>query len=261
MTYAPFDLAGKTALITGGNRGIGLGMAKALAASNANVAIWCRNAASADDAIAELKTLGTGDAKAWSVDVSDEQSVIDGMAATNAWTGRLDTVIANAGVSARGIPFIEQDTKTYHDVIKVNLDGAYWTLREAAKVMVERAENGDPGGSLIGTASMAAIEGAARNQAYAATKGGLISMIKATAVELARYGIRANSILPGWIATDMTSQSQGNDKFEDNVIKRVPLRRWGEPEDFGGIAVYLASDASSFHTGDTLLVDGGYCIF
>ncbi|MAP94671.1 MAG: 2-deoxy-D-gluconate 3-dehydrogenase [Ponticaulis sp.] len=261
MVYKPFDLTGKTALITGGNRGIGYGMSEALAASNANVAIWCRNAASADNVVAELQELGTGDVKAFSVDVTDEQAVIDSMALTNAWKGRIDTVIANAGVSARGIPFIEQDTETHRDVLSVNLDGAYWTLREAAKVMVERAKNGDPGGSLIGTASMAAIEGAARNQAYAATKGGLISMIKATAVELARYGIRANSILPGWIATDMTSNSQGNDKFEDNVIKRVPIRRWGEPKDFGGIAVYLASDASSFHTGDTLLVDGGYCIF
>ena len=127
--------------------------------------------------------------------------------------------------------------------------------------MVERAKDGDPGGSLMVTASMAAVEGAARNQAYAATKGGVISMVKATAVELARYGIRANSILPGWIATDMTSNAQGDDKFEENVIKRVPVRRWGKPEDFGGIAVYLASDASSFHTGDTLLVDGGYSIF
>ncbi|MAK62286.1 MAG: 2-deoxy-D-gluconate 3-dehydrogenase [Ponticaulis sp.] len=261
MVYQPFDLTGKTALVTGGNRGIGYGMSEALAASNANVAIWCRNAASADNVVAELSELGTGEVKAFSVDVTDEQAVIDSMALTNAWKGRIDTVIANAGVSARGIPFVEQDTETYRQVLSVNLDGAYWTLREAAKVMVERAKNGDPGGSLIGTASMAAIEGAARNQAYAATKGGLISMIKATAVELARYGIRANSILPGWIATDMTSNSQGNDKFEDNVIKRVPIRRWGEPKDFGGIAVYLASDASSFHTGDTLLVDGGYCIF
>ena len=261
MAYTPFDLTGKVALVTGGNRGIGLGMAEALASSNADVVLWCRNAASADEAVEKLKTLGTGDATAFSVDVANEQSVVDGMALTNAWKGRLDTVIANAGVSARGIPFIQQDTQTYRDVLSVNLDGAYWTLREAAKVMVERAKGGDPGGSLVVTASMAAIEGAARNQAYAATKGGVISMIKATAVELARYGIRANSILPGWIATDMTSNAQGDDKFEDNVIKRVPLRRWGKPEDFGGIAVYLASEASSFHTGDTLLVDGGYCIF
>lgn len=261
MVYKPFDLTGRTALVTGGNRGIGYGMSEALAASNANVAIWCRNAASADDVVAELSELGTGDVTAFSVDVTNEQAVIDGIALTNAWKGRIDSVFANAGVSARGIPFVEQDTETYRQVLSVNLDGAYWTLREATKNMVERAKAGDPGGSLAVTASMAAIEGAARNQAYAATKGGVISMMKAIAVEHARYGIRANSILPGWIATDMTSQSQGNDKFEENVIKRVPIRRWGEPKDFGGIAVYLASDASSFHTGDTLLVDGGYCIF
>ena len=111
--------------------------------------------------------------------------------------------------------------------------------------MVERAKGGDPGGSLVGVASLAAIEGAARNEAYAATKGAVISMIKSVAVEHARYGVRANAILPGWIATDMTAGAQGNDKFNDAVIKRVPVRRWGQPADFGGMAVYLASDASA----------------
>jgi NAD(P)-dependent dehydrogenase (short-subunit alcohol dehydrogenase family) len=137
----------------------------------------------------------------------------------------------------------------------------FWTLREAAKHMIERAKAGDPGGSLIGVASLAAVEGAARNEAYAATKGGVISMMKSIAVEHARYGVRANSILPGWIATDMTAGAQGNDTFTSKVISRVPMRRWGEPEDFGGMAVYLASDASRFHTGDTFMIDGGYAIF
>ena len=127
--------------------------------------------------------------------------------------------------------------------------------------ITERAKAGDPGGSLVGVASLAAIEGAARNQAYAATKGGLISMLKAIAVETARYGIRANAILPGWIATDMTENAQNTEVFQTKVISRVPARRWGEPKDFGGVAVYLASDASSYHSGDTFLIDGGYAIF
>jgi NAD(P)-dependent dehydrogenase (short-subunit alcohol dehydrogenase family) len=143
----------------------------------------------------------------------------------------------------------------------LNLDGVFWTLREAAKHMVERSKAGDPGGSLIGIASLAAIEGAARNEAYAATKGGVISMMKSIAVEHARYGVRANAILPGWIATDMTAGAQGNDTFTTKVISRVPARRWGEPADFGGVAVYLASDASSYHSGDTFVIDGGYAIF
>ena len=126
----------------------------------------------------------------------------------------------------------------------------------------DRARAGDKaGGSLIGIASLAAIEGAARNEAYAATKGAVISMIKSIAVEHARYGVRANAILPGWIATDMTAGAQTSPAFTEKVIPRVPMRRWGEPADFGGIAVYLASNASAFHTGDTFVIDGGYTIF
>jgi NAD(P)-dependent dehydrogenase (short-subunit alcohol dehydrogenase family) len=127
--------------------------------------------------------------------------------------------------------------------------------------MIERAENGDPGGSLVGIASLAAIEGAARNQHYAATKGAVVSMMKSIAVEHARYGVRANAILPGWIATDMTAGAQGSDVFETKVIARVPARRWGEPEDFGGIAVYLTSNASAYHSGDLFVIDGAYSIF
>jgi NAD(P)-dependent dehydrogenase (short-subunit alcohol dehydrogenase family) len=103
--------------------------------------------------------------------------------------------------------------------------------------------------------------GAPRNQAYAATKGAVLSMIRGLAVEYARYGIRANSILPGWIRSDMTAAAQKWDKFNDQVIGRVPMRRWGDPEDFSGIAVYLASDASRFHTGDSFVIDGGYTIY
>ena len=261
MTYAPFNLAGKTALVTGGNRGIGLGMAEALAASNANVAIWGRNEATNATAVETLSKLGTGEVKAWGVDVVDEDAVVSAMAETVAWNGRLDSCIANAGVGFGAPSFIEMDTETWRKNMAVNMEGAFWTLREAVKSMVERAKAGDPGGSVSGVASVAAIEGAGRNQAYAATKGGLISMIKGIAVEHARYGIRANAILPGWIATDMTADAQGSDVFQSKVISRVPVRRWGEPADFGGVAVYLSSDASAYHTGGTLVVDGGYTIF
>ena len=146
-------------------------------------------------------------------------------------------------------------------MLSVNLDGVFFTFREACKHIVARAEQGDPGGSLVAISSLSALDGAARNQAYAATKGALIPMIRAIAVEHARYGLRANAILPGWIATDMTAGAQDNNKFNDNVIKRVPMRRWGKPADFGGMAVYFASDASAFHTGDSVLIDGGYGIF
>lgn len=260
MAYKPFDLSGKVSLVTGGNGGIGLGMAEALAASGSDIVIWGSNPEKTQ--AAEARLLGHGvRVKAQIVDCADEAQVVAGMAEAATAMGRLDTVIANAGRGRGAASFAEMSTEAWRYNMALNLDGVFWTLREAAKHMIERAKNGDPGGSLMGVASLAAIEGAARNEAYAATKGGVISMMKSIAVEHARYGVRANSILPGWIATDMTAGAQGNDTFTTKVISRVPMRRWGEPEDFGGIAVYLASDASKFHTGDTFVIDGGYAIF
>ena len=261
MTYAPFDLTGKVALVTGGNRGIGLGMARALAASNADVAVWGRKDAANRGAVEELSKLGKGNGKAWSVDVADERAVIEATADTVAQLGRIDACFANAGIGFGAPSFSEMTTEIWRKNMSVNMEGAFWTMRESVKHIIDRAKTGDPGGSIVGVASLAAIEGAGRNQAYAATKGGLISMLKGIAVEHARYGIRANAILPGWIATDMTAAAQGNDIFQTKVISRVPARRWGEPEDFGGVAVYLASNASSYHSGDTFIIDGGYAIF
>lgn len=258
--YTPFDLSGKAVLVTGGNGGIGLGMADALARAGADVMIWGRNAEKNGEARDRLSGHGAR-AEALAVNVADERAVIDAMADTVSVMGRIDCVIANAGIGKAARSFLDLDTDTYRRVLAVNLDGAMYTLREGARHMVARAQAGDPGGSLVGVASLAAVEGAARNQHYAASKGGLVSMIRGIAVEFARYGVRANALLPGWIATDMTSLAQGRPKFEEKVISRVPLRRWGEPSDFGGIAVYLASDASAFHTGDALVLDGGYAIF
>ncbi len=260
MSYKPFDLSGKVALVTGGNGGIGLGMADAIAQSGADVAIWGTNEDKNKKAADQLRAHGV---KVYTrkVDVSDESQVVDGIGATVKELGRIDAVFANAGVGFGAPSFLEMSTEVYRKTLAVNLDGVFWTLRESARHMVERAKNGDAGGSLVGIASLAAIEGAARNEAYAATKGGVISMIKSIAVEHARYGMRANAILPGWIATDMTAQAQAAPAFAEKVIPRVPARRWGEPGDFGGVAVYLTSDASSYHSGDTFVIDGGYAIF
>lgn len=258
MTYAPFNLAGKVCVVTGGNKGIGLGMAEALAASDADVVVWGRKAEDNAEAVKKLASLGTGEAKAWQVDVGEEDQVVKAMAEVEEEFGRIDTCIANAGVGRAAPAFHEMTLDTWRYNQHINSEGAFLTLREAAKSMVTRAKAGDLGGSLVGTASLAALSGAARNQAYGHTKGGLIAMMNAIAVEYGRYQIRANSVLPGWIATDMTEGGQESDVFNAKVISRVPIRRWGEPEDFGGIAVYLASDASKFHSGDTLLVDGAY---
>jgi len=260
MAYELFNLSGKVALITGGNGGIGLGMAEALAQAGSDVVIWGtnpeKNAAARDKLTAHgVRVL------AQTVDVSDEAAVDSAFQAAVAQMGRVDTVIANAGIASRRPSFVEIDTEAWRKVLAVNLDGVFFTFRAACRHMIERAGAGDPGGSLVAISSLSAISGAARNEHYAATKGAVLAMIKGLAVEHARYGVRANSILPGWIATDMTSNSKANDKFNENVIRRVPMRRWGEPSDFGGMAVYFASDASRFHTGDQVLIDGGYAIF
>ena len=261
MTYKPFDLSGKVCVVTGGNKGIGLGMVEALAASNADVVIWGRKEGDNAAAVQSASKLGTGKVKAWVVDVGEEDQVVKAMKEAEEEFKRIDACIANAGVGRGSAGFENMTLDTWRYNQRINSEGAFFTLREAAKSMVARAKGGDPGGSLVGTASLAGIEGAGRNQAYAHTKGGLIAMMNACAVEYGRYGIRANSVLPGWIATDMTEGAQGQEVFNTKVISRVPIRRWGEPADFGGIAVYLCSDASKYHSGDTLVIDGGYAKF
>lgn len=257
MAYSPFDLRGKVALITGGNSGIGLGMAQALAEAGADVAIWGTSAEKNAAAKAQLDATGRR-VLALQCDVGEEAQVEACFAETLARLGRVDACFANAGTyGGRGMKFTDYTAEEWRRVMRVNLDGAFFTLRAAARHMVARGG----GGSLVGTASLAAIEGAARNEHYAATKGGLVSMLKALAVEFARHGIRANAILPGWIETPMTARSTSDEKFAGNVMPRIPMRRWGQGADFGGIAVYLASDASAYHTGDSLIIDGGYALF
>jgi NAD(P)-dependent dehydrogenase (short-subunit alcohol dehydrogenase family) len=256
MAYGPFDLTGHAALVTGGNSGIGLGMASALAQAGADVAVWgtieAKNAAAAE----ALASFGTKTV-AVRCDVGDEGQVDAAFAETLEALGKVDSCFANAGIGGGAPSFEEFTLDSWRRVTRVNLDGVFLTYRAAVRHMKERGE----GGSLVVTSSLSAIEGAARNQAYASTKGAVLSMTKGLAVELARYGIRANSIVPGWIETAMTEGAFGWEKFAANVMPRIPQRRWGQPEDFGGLAVYLASDASKYHTGDSFVVDGGYSTF
>jgi NAD(P)-dependent dehydrogenase (short-subunit alcohol dehydrogenase family) len=258
--YKPFDLTGKVALVTGGNGGIGFGMAEALAAAGADVVIWGTKDDKNESAAKRLRAHGTRIASR-RVNVANESEVIEAIGATVKEMGRVDCAIANAGIGGGAPSFSQMSIETWRRVHAVNEEGVFFTLREVAKHMVDRAQRGDAGGSLVGVASLAGLEGAARNEAYSATKGAVLAMMRSIAVEHARYGVRANAIAPGWIATDMTAGAQGNKTFQEKVIVRVPMRRWGTPEDFGGIAVYLASDASKYHTGDTFVIDGGYLVF
>jgi NAD(P)-dependent dehydrogenase (short-subunit alcohol dehydrogenase family) len=257
--YTPFDLTGRCAVVTGGNGGIGYGMARALLASGASVAIWGSNPDKTARARESLAA-EAGDASrvhAFVVDVSDEAQVESGFAASVVALGKVDACFANAGVSSKGTPVMEMSLEEFRRVQRVNVEGVFLTFRTAARHMAERGQ----GGSLVATASTAALEGAARNSHYGASKGAVTSFVRALSVELARHRIRVNSILPGWIVTDMTERSVNNDKFAGAVMPRIPARRWGEIDDFGGIAVYLASDASGYTTGEQFVIDGGYTKF
>jgi len=255
-----FDLTGKVALVTGGNSGLGLGMAEGLARSGADVVIWGQNPEKNARAEAKLGAYG-GRVLVQRVDVTQEQEVIDAVAAAVAFMGRLDFVAANAGAGDNGCPFEELTTERWRRMMTINIDGVFWTLREACRHMVARAKAGDPGGSLLVMSSAATINSPARAQAYVAAKGAVATLVRSLAVEYARYDIRANAVLPGYVRSDMTAHLEDEERFNAKVIQaRVPMKRWGDPEDFSGIAIYLASDLSRFHTGDRFVIDGAFTL-
>ena len=257
MSYEAFDLTGKVAVVTGGNGGIGLGFARALAAAGADVSIWGTNPEKNAAAEKELQAINSS-ASAVQCNVAEEAQVEECMASVIERYGRIDGCFPNAGIGTQNQkPFFEHSNEDWHSVLDVNLTGVFFTLRAATRQMVEQGE----GGSLVLTSSVTAIQGSAKGQAYAASKGAMLAMMMGLSVEMARYGITSNAIIPGWIETDMTAGLFGWDKFVDNVMPRIPMRRWGQPDDFGAIAVYLMSEASRWHTGDVIKIDGGFSIF
>ena len=246
-----FDLTGKVALITGGNGGIGLGMAKGMAAAGAIIVVAGRDAAKNGAAVKEIKDAG-GQASAIPVDVLQEASCRALIDQTVKAHGRLDILVNNAGMSIRKQP--EQYTLAeWHTVIDSNLTSAFLCSHAAYPALKER------GGKIVNIGSMMSIFGAPFATAYAASKGGMVQMTKSMATAWAKDNIQVNAILPGWIDTALTrrarEQVQG---LHDSVLKRTPAARWGEPDDFAGIAVFLAAPASDFVTGATIAVDGGY---
>ena len=176
---------------------------------------------------------------------------------TVAELGRVDACFANAGIGGSGTPFLEIPLDEWRRIMTINLEGAFTTLRAAVRHMIETGR----GGSLVATTSTSVVFGAPGAEHYAATKAALIAMIRALSVEHARHGIRANAVMPGWIDTPMTEGILHSEAFESKVLRRVPLRCWGVGDDFRGVAAYLASDASAYHTGDVLCIDGGYSRF
>jgi NAD(P)-dependent dehydrogenase (short-subunit alcohol dehydrogenase family) len=250
-----FDLSGRVVVVTGGNGGIGLGLASGVAKAGASVAVWGRNEEKNAAAVDRLQALGAT-AVALRCDVSVEGEVVDAFGRTLESFGRVDALFANAGTTAR-TPFVDMPLAEWRHVLGVNLDGAFLCLREAARHMVERGG----GGALVAVSSTSALHGAPAQEHYAASKGALLPLVRGLAVELARHGVRCNALLPGWTDTDLLAPAKGFQKFVDNTTYRTPVRRWGTPEDFEEVAAFLADPTIQFHTGDTLVVDGGYTVF
>jgi 2-deoxy-D-gluconate 3-dehydrogenase len=250
-----FRLEGKVALVTGGNGGIGLGIARGLAGAGAQVVVAARNAKKSAAAVAELRSLGAGDALALEADVRDERSVRALFDAVAARCGRLDILVNNAGTNIRKPPQA-LSLSEWREVIDTNLTSAF-LCSHAAYPLLKRSGSG----KVINIGSMLSIFGASFAPAYAASKGGIVQFTKACASAWAADNIQVNAILPGWIDTDLTMKARAQiPGLHDSVLKRTPAARWGAIDDFRGIAVFLAAPASDFITGAAIPVDGGYSI-
>jgi 2-dehydro-3-deoxy-D-gluconate 5-dehydrogenase len=249
-----FDLSGKVAIVTGGNGGIGLGMAKGLASAGATIAIFARNKEKNAEAVATLSALGV-EAEAYSIDVTNETAVKDAVAAVEKRFGSIHILVNNAGINKRKLPQ-DYSLAEWHQIMDANLTSAF-VCSNAVHPAMKRAG----GGKIIATGSMASVFGNAFSPVYSASKGGLVQLCKSLAMAWAPDNIQVNAILPGYIETDLVKAGlkEAPHTFAQ-VLPRTPAGRWGQPEDFAGVAVFLASAASDFITGASIPVDGGYLI-
>jgi len=253
-----FDLTGRTAIITGGNGGLGLAMARGLAKAGANVAIWARNADKNAAAFEELVTLGPGNVLTQVCDVADEAEIAEAMRMTLDVLGRVDICFANAGISGAGTAIPDITADGWDHTMAINTRGAALVYKHVSRHMIDRAKNGDPGGKLIATSSGQSIMGVNRSSDYAASKAALNGLTRAAAFELARYQITANALLFGYYETDITAKA--DPRFAEWMSRRIPLRRAGDHAGLEGLAVFFASSHSDYVTGQCLPVDGGLCI-
>ena len=247
-----FNLEGKVALVTGGNGGIGLGIARGLARAGASVAVVGRNAEKNTAAVSELAALGV---KAIGIvaDVTDRKQVDSAVAETSSRLGGVDILVANAGTNIRKKPQ-DYTAEEWHQVVDTNLTSMFICCQAVHPEMVKRG-----GGKIVTIGSMTSLFGFDVAPAYAATKGAAVQLTKSLASAWAKDYIQVNSILPGWIDTDLTKRArQIIATLHDKVVDRTPAKRWGVPGDFEGIAVFLCSGASDFVTGTAIPVDGGF---
>jgi NAD(P)-dependent dehydrogenase (short-subunit alcohol dehydrogenase family) len=257
MPAHPFDLSGKVTLITGANSGIGFGFAEAIARAGGDVVIWGRREDRNEQAAEKLRAHGVR-VETDVVDVADEAAQQRGFARALAALGRLDGVIANAG-SVTISPLVDLSLKQYDELQRVAQYGAFITLREGARHMVARSQAGDRGGSLIATGSLTNFAATPGIGHYGAAKSAVAALVRTFALELGPHQIRANMICAGLTKTEMVPFDDAH-PFGQSAIAKIPLGRMADPEEIGGVAVYLLSDAARYHTGDMITVDGGRMI-
>jgi 2-deoxy-D-gluconate 3-dehydrogenase len=249
-----FDLKGRVALVTGGNGGIGLGMARGLAQAGANIVVAGRKAEKSKAAAEELAKLGVKTAVV-EVEIANEASCRAMIETTLKAMGRLDILVNNAGIAIRKQPETYTPAE-WREVLSINLDGPFYASHAAYPALKASGH-----GKIINIGSMMSIFGAPYSAPYASSKGGIVQLTKSLAAAWAKDHIQVNAILPGWIDTDLTKRAREQvDGLHGQVLKRTPAGRWGEPGDFSGIAVFLAADASNFVTGAAITVDGGFSI-
>ncbi len=260
MTFAKplFDLSGRVAVITGGNRGIGRSIALGLASAGASVAILARNNDRNAAVVAELEAVGVS-AMAVALDVTERGTLAAAIAAVEATLGGIDILVNNAGNADISGGVLNQSEAGWDNAIATHLDATFLLSKYAAQSMKIRGR-----GKIINLASMYSIFGGAALPSYSAAKGAIVQLTKSMAIELAAHNIQVNAIAPGWIATEMTEIARVDpdwQAFNAMLLARTPVGRWGEADECAGAAVFLASPAADFVTGITLPVDGGYSIF
>ena len=250
-----FDLSGKVAIVTGGNGGIGLGIARGLALAGAEIVVAARNQQKTDEAVEHLNDLGVR-ALGVFTDVSDEASVAAMVKVTLDEFGGVDILVNNAGIGIRKAPQ-DYTLEEWNQVIDINLTGVFLCCRDVYPHMASAG-----GGKIINIGSMTSIFGSDWVASYSASKGGVVQLTKSLAVAWAKDNIQVNAILPGWIHTDMTSAIKTNNAERyDFIESRIPHGRWGEPDEMAGTAVFLSGSASGYVTGVSIPVDGGYSVF
>lgn len=257
MTSAMFDLRGKTAVVTGGNGGIGLGIAAGLARAGANVVVAARNRQKTEDAVRRIEALGVK-AVGTTTNVQREREVKDMVGAALDAFGGIDILVNNAGIGIRKAPQ-DYTLDDWNLIMDINLTGTFLPCREAYPHMAEAG-----GGKIINIGSMTSIFGHDLVMPYSASKGGVVQLTKSLATAWAKDNIQVNSILPGWIETDLTEPLRTEEGFRERyelISARIPHGRWGTPDDMAGTAVFLASTASDYVTGVAIPVDGGYVAF